>query len=133
MGGRVEPDGGDAGHPASDEIVGLALELVEPADRHRRITGHRGFDTEPVAEPSHPDGLDVGDTGHGPDGLFGAVDQCRVDAIQQAAADNATEPLTITTTSCNVAVIASKIRLILTARIPAVLASRASSIASAAP
>jgi len=48
------------------------------------------------------------------------------------SANNATEPLRITTTICNVAVIANKIRLIFTARIPAVPASRASSIESAA-
>ena len=87
VGGRVEPNGGDAGHAAPDEIVGLVLELVEPADRHRRIAGHRGFHTEPVPEPAHPDGLDIVDTRHGPDGLFRAVEQGRVDAIQQAPAD----------------------------------------------
>ena len=43
------------------------------------------------------------------------------------SANNATDPLTTTTTSCNVAVIANKMRLIFTARMPAVLASRASS------
>ena len=37
VGGRVEPDGGDAGHAAPDEVVGLVLELVEPAHRHCRI------------------------------------------------------------------------------------------------
>ena len=89
VGGRVEPNGGDAGHAAPDEIVGLVLELVEPADRHRRIAGHRGFHTEPVPEPAHPDGLDIVDTRHGPDGLFRAVDQGRVDAIQQAPVDAA--------------------------------------------
>ena len=70
VGGRVEPDCGDAGHAAPDEMVGLVLELVELADRHCRIAGHGGFDAEPVPEPAHPDGLDVADTGHGPDGLF---------------------------------------------------------------
>jgi hypothetical protein len=48
------------------------------------------------------------------------------------SANNATDPLTITTTICNVAVIANKIRLIFTARMPRVLASSASSIESAA-
>ena len=81
VGGRVEPDCGDAGHAAPDEIVRLVLELVEPADRHRRIAGYGGFHAEPVPDPAHPDGLDLVDTGYGSDGMFGAVDQGRVDAV----------------------------------------------------
>jgi hypothetical protein len=87
VGGRVEPDCGAAGHAAPDEIVGLVLELVEPANRHRRVADHGGFHAEPVPEPAHPDGLDLLDTGDGSDAMFGAVDQGWVDAIQQAPAD----------------------------------------------
>jgi hypothetical protein len=48
------------------------------------------------------------------------------------SANNATEPLMITTRHCNAAVMINSTMLILTARMPATLASRASSIESCA-
>ena len=63
------------------------LQLVEAADRHGRVAGHRGVHIEPVPGPAQPHIFDAGDARHRTHRFLGLRHQTRVNAVQQSAPD----------------------------------------------
>src|SRR5215213_6235114 len=71
----------------SDYLVRLVFQLVESADRHRRVAGHCRVHIEPMPGPTQPDLLHIGYARHPAQCLFCLFDKTGINAIQQATPD----------------------------------------------